>query len=68
MPVKDVITMTGTSNGSSIEVLDGHGKVVMRGRTSSGSTLLHVDTLNPGVYTCRVIESSGIRVGRFVKE
>lgn len=68
VPVKDVITMTGTSNGSSIEVLDGHGKVVMRGRTSSGSTLLHVDTLNPGVYTCRVIESSGIRVGRFVKE
>ncbi|HRH38065.1 MAG TPA: T9SS type A sorting domain-containing protein, partial [Flavobacteriales bacterium] len=63
-----VISFTGLSASSTLDVLDVQGCVVRRVPVGSGRTVvIDVHDLSAGVYAVRAVRSQGISVQRFVK-
>lgn len=64
-PASDQLTLTGTSAGERIEVLDVTGRVVLRSNSTMARTTLEVSTLLPGSYTVRLLRQGATH--RFIK-
>ena len=66
-PASDQITITGTTSGELIEVLDVTGRLVERHNADAERTTWYVSTLLPGSYSVRLIGKGHVRTSTFVR-
>lgn len=65
-PTRDYVTVTMSSGGAYIEVIDGQGKLLQALTLQSGGQV-NVSDYTPGVYLFRVRTENGTTTHRIVK-
>lgn len=66
-PVSGTCTVATEEGGTPYTLLDALGRTVLKGATTGGSTVLHMEMLAPGPYTLRIADKD-LRTVRLVKQ
>lgn len=66
-PAKDLLHITGLTNGTSIQVINVQGRVLLK-QNISNNVSVNISTLTPGMYIFRYADGNSYKTIKFIKE
>jgi hypothetical protein len=66
-PTSDHLTISGIEGTAEVSVISVDGRVVLKNQSTNSTTTIDVSQLSRGTYMIQVLDQSGVRTERFIK-